>query len=385
MSEDFDPFYELIMCDEMARIGGGHVLGQGRYSRTRVPATLSCCRLLNNCLCVCLFSQRHEFRCHQQHGTAADSEIRQRLLEESRCERCHSRPQAHLFGNQRAVRWQACSRCARHRLSFFFLCRFVRTYFAVSLSLCVVMLRTLKRLPFVMATITSSMARRSGSPAVIWPTTLRRSCARARRASEASRYCSSNAIDQVVKNLIFVSVFHRHHQFAHLTGVSVRKMKTQFDTSHSTTFVTLEDVRVPAKNLIGSENEGIPKKKKKKTSRFVVATLTAGVGFMIILTNFNHERFVICAGACRQARVCFEEAFEYAMQRKTFGKRLVDHQVRLRFEAFQAIDVLMCTSSGRVSKRSFERSWPIWRVKSKRCTTTLRRRVIIIIIIFCML
>ena len=35
---------------------------------------------------------------------------------------------------------------------------------------------------------------------------------------------------------------------------------------------------------------------------------------MIILTNFNHERFVICAGACRAARVCFEEAFEYAMQ-----------------------------------------------------------------------
>jgi len=88
-------------------------------------------------------------------------------------------------------------------------------------------------------------------------------------------------------------------------GINVRKMKTQFDSSHSTTFVTLEDVRVPVENLIGPENGG----------------------FMIILHNFNHERFVICAGTCRMARNCFEEAIEYAMVRKTFGKRLIDHQI----------------------------------------------------------
>ena len=62
----------------------------------------------------------------------------------------------------------------------------------------------------------------------------------------------------------------------------------------STTFVTLEDVRVPAKNLIGPEN----------------------AGFMILLYNFNHERFVISAGACRSARLCYEEAIQFAMERK---------------------------------------------------------------------
>lgn len=34
-------------------------------------------------------------------------------------------------------------------------------------------------------------------------------------------------------------------------GLKVRKMATQFDTSHSTTFLTLDDVRVPVENLIG--------------------------------------------------------------------------------------------------------------------------------------
>ena len=34
-------------------------------------------------------------------------------------------------------------------------------------------------------------------------------------------------------------------------GVKVRKMETQFDNAHSTTMVTLEDVRVPVQNLIG--------------------------------------------------------------------------------------------------------------------------------------
>ncbi len=81
-------------------------------------------------------------------------------------------------------------------------------------------------------------------------------------------------------------------------GVSVRKMETQFDNAHSTTFITFEDVEVPVNHLIGEENSG----------------------FMLILTNFNHERFIIAAGACRAARLCYELAFKYAMSRETFGE-----------------------------------------------------------------
>jgi len=94
-----------------------------------------------------------------------------------------------------------------------------------------------------------------------------------------------------------------------MPGISVRKMPTQFDTTHNTTFIQLNNVKVPAKNLIGGE----------------------GAGFMLILLNFNHERFVISAGTCRMARLCYEEAIKYALQRETFGKKLIEHQI-IRFK-----------------------------------------------------
>ena len=88
-------------------------------------------------------------------------------------------------------------------------------------------------------------------------------------------------------------------------GLHVRKMKTQFDTCHGTTFITMDNVRVHKRMLIGQE----------------------GRGFSYIVKNFNHERFVISAGVVRMARLCYQEAFEEASRRKTFGKLLNQHQV----------------------------------------------------------
>mmetsp|Transcript_7448 Transcript_7448/g.18463 ORF Transcript_7448/g.18463 Transcript_7448/m.18463 type:complete len:418 (+) Transcript_7448:23-1276(+) len=87
-------------------------------------------------------------------------------------------------------------------------------------------------------------------------------------------------------------------------GITIRKMETQFDNTNGTAFVTLEDVRVPEENLIGDE----------------------GMGFMYLMYNFNHERFVIAVGACRAARNCYEESIKYALKRRTFGKQLIEHQ-----------------------------------------------------------
>eukprot|EP01124_Arcella_intermedia_P010218 TRINITY_DN1674_c0_g1_i1.p1 TRINITY_DN1674_c0_g1~~TRINITY_DN1674_c0_g1_i1.p1 ORF type:complete len:324 (+),score=71.14 TRINITY_DN1674_c0_g1_i1:24-974(+) len=88
-------------------------------------------------------------------------------------------------------------------------------------------------------------------------------------------------------------------------GISIRRMETQFDSTHNTTFINFEDVKVPTRNLIGEE----------------------GMGFMLILLNFNHERFIIAAGTCRAARLCYEEAIKYALTRETFGKKLIQHQI----------------------------------------------------------
>lgn len=66
-----------------------------------------------------------------------------------------------------------------------------------------------------------------------------------------------------------------------------------------------DNVRVPVTNIIGRENEG----------------------FKVIMTNFNGERMMMAAGMEASARVCMEEAVNYARDRQTFGKRLADHQV----------------------------------------------------------
>merc|ERR1719171_1198116 len=90
-----------------------------------------------------------------------------------------------------------------------------------------------------------------------------------------------------------------------MPGVTTRKMKCSGVWSSGTTYITFEDVKVPVTNLIGKENKG----------------------FQLIMRNFNHERFGICAMTNRFSRVCLEESIKFATKRKTFGKTLVRHPV----------------------------------------------------------
>jgi acyl-CoA dehydrogenase len=50
-------------------------------------------------------------------------------------------------------------------------------------------------------------------------------------------------------------------------------------------------------------------------------------GFLGIVLNFNSERLGMAASANGYARTCLVEAARYAQERRTFGKRLADHQV----------------------------------------------------------
>ena len=45
------------------------------------------------------------------------------------------------------------------------------------------------------------------------------------------------------------------------------------------------------------------------------------------MTNFNSERLAMAAGMEAFSRVCLEDAVQWSRNRKTFGKRLCDHQV----------------------------------------------------------
>lgn len=88
-------------------------------------------------------------------------------------------------------------------------------------------------------------------------------------------------------------------------GVARQKMKCSGVWCSGTTLITLDNVKVPVEHLIGKENKG----------------------FKYCVSNFNHERLIICAQAVASARVCYEEAWKHAHRRKTFGKHLVEHQV----------------------------------------------------------
>ena len=65
-----------------------------------------------------------------------------------------------------------------------------------------------------------------------------------------------------------------------------------------------DNVEVPPENMIGPENGG----------------------FIGIMQNFNSERLGMAMGCCAMARVCLEEAVDWATSRETFGKRLAQHQ-----------------------------------------------------------
>jgi len=64
-------------------------------------------------------------------------------------------------------------------------------------------------------------------------------------------------------------------------------------------------VRVPARYLLG----------------------VAGRGFKMIMGNFNAERLGMSVAALGYSMACFDEALEWARQRKTFGQALMQHQV----------------------------------------------------------
>jgi acyl-CoA dehydrogenase len=73
------------------------------------------------------------------------------------------------------------------------------------------------------------------------------------------------------------------------------------DTAH----LRFDGVRVPARYLVGEE----------------------GAGFRMIMGNFNGERLAMSAMALGFSQACYDEALDWARERKTFGSALVEKQV----------------------------------------------------------
>jgi alkylation response protein AidB-like acyl-CoA dehydrogenase len=83
-------------------------------------------------------------------------------------------------------------------------------------------------------------------------------------------------------------------------GVETKSIKTSYSPSAGTAYITFDNVKVPVGNTLGPE----------------------GGGLFVILSNFNHERWVMCCASARSQRAIVEECMKWTNQRKAFGKPL---------------------------------------------------------------
>jgi alkylation response protein AidB-like acyl-CoA dehydrogenase len=85
-------------------------------------------------------------------------------------------------------------------------------------------------------------------------------------------------------------------------NLETKLIKTSYSTAAGTAFVEYNDVKVPVENLLGEEHKG----------------------FIVIMSNFNHERFMMCCGVIRASRTIVEECLKWCNQRIVFGKKLIE-------------------------------------------------------------
>ncbi|XP_056277627.1 medium-chain specific acyl-CoA dehydrogenase, mitochondrial [Pseudoliparis swirei] len=122
-------------------------------------------------------------------------------------------------------------------------------------------------------------------------------------------------------------------------GVQIgRKEMNMGQRCSDTRGITFEDVRVPKENVLIAE----------------------GVGFKIAMGAFDNTRPPVAAGATGLAQRALDEATMYALQRKTFGKVIAEHQAVAFLLAEMAMKV-------ELARMAYQRS--AWEVDQGRRNT----------------
>jgi alkylation response protein AidB-like acyl-CoA dehydrogenase len=111
-------------------------------------------------------------------------------------------------------------------------------------------------------------------------------------------------------------------------GLEVSPIKTSYSSTAGTAFVEYNNVKVPVDHLMGEEDKG----------------------FVVIMSNFNHERFGMCCGTIRKQRTIVEECLKWSNQRILFGKRLID-QPAIRQKYVLSIRILMLNAKHLLGSR----------------------------------
>ncbi|KAI9881897.1 MAG: hypothetical protein M1823_006391, partial [Watsoniomyces obsoletus] len=88
-------------------------------------------------------------------------------------------------------------------------------------------------------------------------------------------------------------------------NVETQRIKTSYSTAAATTFIQFDNVKVPVNHLLGKEDQG----------------------FIVIMSNFNHERWAMACSVIRWCRTITEECLKWCHQRIVFGKPLISQPV----------------------------------------------------------
>lgn len=88
-------------------------------------------------------------------------------------------------------------------------------------------------------------------------------------------------------------------------GVETKIIKTSYSTAAGTSYIEFNNVKVPKRNILGPEHKG----------------------FVVVMSNFNHERWMMACMVSRWSRTVTEECLKWAHQRIVFGKPLISQPV----------------------------------------------------------
>ncbi|KAG9005113.1 hypothetical protein FRB93_009983 [Tulasnella sp. JGI-2019a] len=88
-------------------------------------------------------------------------------------------------------------------------------------------------------------------------------------------------------------------------GVETSPIKTSYSPTAGTAYITFDHVKVPVENTLGPRDGGL----------------------IVMLANFNHERWVMCCSSTRAQRLVVEECLKWTSQRLVFGKPLISQAV----------------------------------------------------------
>ena len=81
-------------------------------------------------------------------------------------------------------------------------------------------------------------------------------------------------------------------------GVETKQIKTSYSTTAGTAYITFDNARAPVENTLGEEGGGI----------FVILRYSSMIAqsyvinICVALSNFNHERWVMCCASARSQR-----------------------------------------------------------------------------------